>query len=60
MKDRETRELPQRVARLRRDLPGFRFSAALRGAITAWAAERRERGAWWFGLSRRSACRRRR
>lgn len=52
MHDREGRNLRRRVARLKRDRPGFRFSAALRAEITAWVAAQRERGAWWCGLSR--------
>ena len=52
MQDREGRELRRRVARLKRDRPGFRFSPALRAEITAWVAAQRERGAWWCELSR--------
>jgi hypothetical protein len=51
MQDREGRELRRRVARLKRDRPGFRFSAALRAEITAWVAKHRERGQWWRELS---------
>lgn len=51
MQDREGRELRRRVARLKRDRPGFRFSLSLRGEITAWVAKQRERGAWWRELS---------
>jgi hypothetical protein len=51
MQGREGRELRHRVARLKRDRPGFRFSSALRGEITAWVATQRERGAWWRELS---------
>lgn len=50
--DHDARELRRRVARLKRDRPGFRFSAALRSEITAWVAAQRERGAWWCDLSR--------
>jgi hypothetical protein len=46
------RELRRRVARLKRDRPGFRFSSELRGAITEWVAEQRARGVWWCDLSR--------
>ena len=52
MQDREGRELRRRVARLKRDRPGFRFSTTLRAEITAWVAKQRERGAWWCELSR--------
>jgi hypothetical protein len=52
MQDRETRELRRRVARLKRERPGFRFSAALRAEITTWTAAQRERGVWWCELSR--------
>lgn len=52
MQDRETRELRRRVARLKRERPGFRFSAALRAEITTWTTAQRERGAWWCELSR--------
>lgn len=52
MQDRESRQLRRRVARLKRDRPGFRFSPALRTQITAWVAKQRERGAWWCELSR--------
>jgi hypothetical protein len=45
MQDREGRELRRRVARLKRDRPGFRFSPALRTQITALVAKQRERGA---------------
>lgn len=51
MQDREGRELRRRVARLKRDRPGFRFSTKLRADITAWVAKQRERGAWWCELS---------
>lgn len=51
MQDREGRELRRRVARLKRDRRGFRFSSALRAEITAWVAKQRERGAWWRELS---------
>ena len=40
------------MARLKRDRPGFRFSAALRAEITAWLAEHRSRGEWWCDLAR--------
>jgi hypothetical protein len=52
MDDREGRELRRRVARLKRDRPGFRFSAPLRAKITAWVVKQRERGAWWCDLER--------
>jgi len=52
MQDCEARELRRRAARLKRDRPGFRFSAALRAEISAWVVERRERGVWWCDLSR--------
>lgn len=52
MQDREARELRRRVARLKRDRPGFRFSSALRAEIIAWVTEQRGRGAWWCDLSR--------
>jgi hypothetical protein len=52
MQNRDARELRRRVARLKRDRPGFRFSAALRAEITAWVAEQRERGVWWSDLAR--------
>lgn len=52
MQDREARELRRRVARLKRDRPGFRFSTKLRAEITAWVTRQRERGAWWCELSR--------
>ena len=52
MQDREARELRRRVARLKRDRPGFRFSPALRREIAAWVTEQREHGAWWCDLSR--------
>lgn len=52
MQDRDARELRRRVARLKRDRRGFRFSPALRAEITAWAREQRERGTWWCDLSR--------
>jgi hypothetical protein len=52
MEDREGRELRRRVARLKRERPGFRFSRALRAEITAWVVEQRGRGAWWCDLSR--------
>jgi len=51
MQDREA-QLRRRVARLKRGRPGFRFSASLRGAITAWVVKQRERGEWWCELSR--------
>lgn len=50
--DRDARELRRRIARLKRDRPGFRFSAALRAEITEWVTAQRERGAWWCDLSR--------
>jgi hypothetical protein len=50
--DHDAQELRRRVARLKRDRPGFRFSAPLRGEITAWVAAKRQRGAWWCDLSR--------
>jgi hypothetical protein len=52
MQDREGRELRRRVARLKRERPGFRFSTKLRAEITAWIAKQRERGAWWSELAR--------
>lgn len=52
MQDREAQVLRRRVARLKRDRPGFRFSTSLRGAITAWVVKQRERGEWWCELSR--------
>ena len=52
MQDREAQELRRRVARLKRERPGFRFSATLRAKITAWVAAHRERGVWWCDLSR--------
>jgi hypothetical protein len=52
MQNRDARELRRRVARLKRDRPGFRFSAALRAEITAWVTEQRECGVWWCDLSR--------
>lgn len=52
MQRREARELRRRVARLKRDRPGFRYSAALRAEITAWVAEPREHDLWWCDLSR--------
>lgn len=52
MHDREARELRRRVARLKRDRPGFRFSASLRLRITAWVTVQRERGVWWCDLAR--------
>lgn len=50
--DRDARELRRRIARLKRDRRGFRFSAPLRREITAWIEVQRERGAWWCDLSR--------
>jgi len=50
--DRDARELRRRVGRLKRDRPGFRFSAPLRRDIAAWVAVQRERGVWWCDLSR--------
>lgn len=52
MQDREAKDLRRRVARLKRDRPGFRFSASLRTEITAWVVKQRERGEWWCELSR--------
>jgi hypothetical protein len=52
MQDREARDLRRRVARLKRDRPGFRFSAALRSEITTWVAKQRERGEWCCELAR--------
>lgn len=52
MQDRDARELRRRVARLKRDRPGFRFSSALRAEITAWVVVQRGRGVWWCDLSR--------
>ena len=52
MQDREAKDLRRRVARLKRDRPGFRFPAALRSEITTWVAKQRERGEWWCELAR--------
>jgi hypothetical protein len=52
MQDREAKDLRRRVARLNRDRPGFRFSAALRSEITTWVAKQRQRGEWWCELAR--------
>jgi hypothetical protein len=52
MQDREAQELRRRVARLKRERPGFRFSAALREKVTAWVLAQRERGVWWCDLER--------
>lgn len=52
MQDREAKDLRRRVARLKRDRRGFRFSSALRSEITTWVAKQRERREWWCELAR--------